>query len=122
VNVHWFWLPVVWFFEIVFVCGLALLTSALNVFIRDTRYVVESVNTILFWLVPIFYASVPEKYTDFYEVNPLAALVISLRKILLENHAPLTPTLLKLMAVSFTIFVAGFFTFRRMKPHFYERI
>lgn len=124
INAHWFWLPVVWFLEIVFVCGLALLTSALNVFVRDTRYVVESVNTVLFWLVPVFYSfdAVPRRYTEIYDLNPVAALVISLRKILLENHAPVNTTLFKLAAVSFGIFFCGLFAFHRMKPLFYERI
>src|ERR1700752_2234897 len=38
----WWWLPVVWGLYVVFVCGLALGSRAINVFIRHTRYVVES--------------------------------------------------------------------------------
>ena len=41
VNRYWVLLPLVWGFEIIFVCGLSLLSAAANVYIRDARYVVE---------------------------------------------------------------------------------
>jgi ABC-type polysaccharide/polyol phosphate export permease len=125
-NRQWFWLPLVWGLEIVFVSGLALLTSAVNVYIRDTRYIVESANTVLFWLVPIIYDSaiVPHKYDEFYEINPLAALVLCLRRILLQAAGPDGPThtLWKFAGASLTVFVAGLLFFHRMKPRFYEHI
>ncbi len=124
INIHWVWLPVVWGLEIVFVCGLSLATSALNVFVRDIRYVVESVNMVLFWLVPIFYsfARVPAKYEDLYNYNPVAALVISLRYILLEATAPPITTLLKLAAVSFVTLIVGALIFRSARDYFFEHI
>jgi len=126
INRQWFWLPVVWGLEIVFVSGLALLSSAVNVYIRDTRYIVESANTVLFWLVPIIYDlnTVDQKYHEIYEINPLAAVVLTMRRILLNAEAPDGPThtLWKLAAVSFTVLAAGMLIFHRLKPRFYEHI
>jgi lipopolysaccharide transport system permease protein len=123
-NIYWIWLPVLWALEVVFVCGLSLITASLNVHIRDTRYVVESSNTVLFWLVPIFYsfALVPPQYAPLYELNPVAAMVMIMRTILLEGHAPLTGTLLKFAAMSFLILGLGFLVFRRLKRKFYDYV
>src|SRR5260370_32779036 len=38
VNVYWAWLPVICVLEIVFVCGMALLFSEVNVDVSHTRY------------------------------------------------------------------------------------
>jgi ABC-type polysaccharide/polyol phosphate export permease len=122
ISRQWLWLPVLWLLEIMFVCGLSMVTSALNVYIRDTRYVVESVNLVLFWLVPIFYsfARIPSRYSDFYQLNPIAALVMALRDVLLEHHAPASVLLLKFTLVSFTTLAAGWILFRRLKDGFYD--
>src|SRR5215472_1082285 len=97
INRYWLWLPALWTSELVFVCGCALLCGALDVYIRDMRYVVESVCTILFWLVPIFYdiSIVRPKYAELFQYNPIAALVLALRNIILEAKAPRTPLLIK---------------------------
>jgi ABC-type polysaccharide/polyol phosphate export permease len=121
VTVSWLWLPVVWGFEIVFVCGLALIGSAVNVYVRDARYVVESANTILFWLVPIFYSfsAIPARFREIYQLNPIAALVMALRNILLEHHAPAFSLLWRLAAVSCGTMLLGMVVFRRLKQRFY---
>jgi lipopolysaccharide transport system permease protein len=122
VNVHWAWLPVVIAFEIIFVCGLALAFSAINVYVRDTRYVVESANTILFWLVPIFYSFtiIPEQYREVYLFNPVAAVVMAFRNILLDGRAPADTLLLKLAFSSLLMLVLGWTIFHRMKRRFYD--
>jgi lipopolysaccharide transport system permease protein len=124
VNVNWLWLPVLWILEIIFVCGLSMISSALNVYIRDTRYIVESINLVLFWLVPIFYSFslIPQQYHEIYQYNPIAALVMGLRDILLEQHAPSSMLMIKLSAVSFTVFAVGVLAFRRMKAGFYDHL
>jgi len=124
VNIHWLWLPVIWGLEILFVAGLTLAFAPLNIFIRDIRYVVESANTVLFWLVPIFYSftSIPLRYRDVYQFNPVAALVLMMRNILLEGRAPLPSTLGRLTFVSFAMLAVGLLVFAKLKKRFYEQL
>ncbi|MGH9722127.1 MAG: ABC transporter permease [Bryobacteraceae bacterium] len=121
-NRYWLWLPVIWALDIIFVCGMALLFSGINVYIRDTRYVVESVNLVLFWLVPVFYGfeRIPPQYHDVYQFNPVAAVVMALRKILLEGQPPAASTLTNLTLISAVSLAVGLFIFRRLKPRFYD--
>jgi lipopolysaccharide transport system permease protein len=124
VNVYWLWLPVIWGLEIVFVLGLALAFSALNVYIRDTRYVVESANTVLFWLVPVFYSFslIPLRYREVYQFNPVAAVVLMLRNILLDGHPPAMHTLTLLAVASAGMLGAGLLVFSRLTKGFYEHL
>jgi len=122
INRYWLWLPALWICELVFVCGCALLCGALDVYVRDMRYVVESASTVLFWLVPIFYdiSVVRPRYAELYQYNPIAALVLALRSILLEAKAPHTPLLIKLFLVSILMFAFGLLVFRKLRRRFYD--
>jgi ABC-type polysaccharide/polyol phosphate export permease len=123
-NRYWLWLPVIWGLEIVFVCGLSLATASLNVYIRDMRYVVESANTVLFWLVPIFYsfAMVPRAFVELYELNPVSALVLAMRNILLDATAPRPVLLVKLTLSSVVTLAAGLLVFNNLKQRFYDHL
>ncbi|MGH9558917.1 MAG: ABC transporter permease, partial [Bryobacteraceae bacterium] len=120
----WIWLPVVWAIYVVFLCGISLGASAVNVFIRDTRYVVESFNLVLFWLVPIFYSFsiIPKKYAHIYQFNPVAAQVMAMRNIVLDRHAPAMSLVENLAIVAAVSLGAGLLIFSRLKPYFYEHI
>jgi lipopolysaccharide transport system permease protein len=122
INANWLWLPIVWGLEIVFVCGLALIFSGFNVYVRDIRYVVDSLNTVLFWLVPIIYPfeMIPERFRDLYQYNPVAALVLAMRLVLLDAKAPPYTLLIKLTIVAFVTFGLGLVIFRRVQSRFYD--
>jgi ABC-type polysaccharide/polyol phosphate export permease len=120
VNRYWALLPLVFALQVVFVCGLSLVTAALDVYFRDVRYVVESANTVLFWLVPIFYSNgdIPIRYQPLYWYNPIAAVVQACRNILLDGTAPPSSLLYKLSFVSALSLVLGLFVFGRLKRRF----
>jgi ABC-type polysaccharide/polyol phosphate export permease len=123
-NIYWLWLPVVWVLELIFVCGLALLFSSLNVFIRDTRYIVDSANLVLWWLVPIVYpfSIIPERYREIYQYNPVAALVMAMRVVIQEAHSPAASLLVKLLSVSLLTLGAGWMVFRRLESRVYNHL
>ena len=119
VNVQWLWLPVVLVLQLVFVCGLSLVTAALDVYYRDVAYVVNAVTLVLFWLCPIFYGfeDVPGQYVWLYEINPVAAVILIMRRIFLDGVPP-GLTILKLAAVSVLTLWAGYRFFGRMEKDF----
>jgi ABC-type polysaccharide/polyol phosphate export permease len=56
---------------------MALITAMPNMYVRDTRHIVESTITVVFWLAPIFssLASIPAKYSGACQRNSLAAMI-----------------------------------------------
>jgi ABC-type polysaccharide/polyol phosphate export permease len=80
---------------------------------------VESTNLVLFWMVPIFYGfEAIQRYAWLYELNPLAAVIMLLRTILLDGAPPNLSTLLKFAAVSIGTMAAGTVIFRRLQRDF----
>ncbi len=120
VNRYWLLLPVLLALELVFVCGISLITSALDVYLRDIRYVVESANMVLFWVVPIFYGfqNIPPQYRSVYQYNPIAAVVLACRDVLIEGRMPASSLLIKLVLVSLLSLLLGLAIFGRLKRRF----
>jgi lipopolysaccharide transport system permease protein len=122
ISAQWLWLPVIWVFGVLFVIGLSLASSALAVYVRDMRYLVESFNLVLFYLVPIFYplSMIPPRFAPVYQLNPVAAMVLAQRNVLMEGVAPPGSLMWKLAISSTLVFVVGFFVFQRLKHRLYE--
>jgi len=84
--------------------------------------VVESAGMVLFWLVPIFYsfAMIRPEYAELYRWNPLAAVVLALRAVILDVQAPSAQLLIKLSLGSFSMLILGWIAFRRLSVRFYD--
>jgi len=106
--------------QLVFVCGLSLITASLDVYYRDIRYVVESATLVLFWLCPIFYGidQIDEKVVWLYTLNPPSAVIFLLRRICLRALPPPATTIAKLFGVSFGTLLGGLWVYRRLKKDF----
>jgi ABC-type polysaccharide/polyol phosphate export permease len=94
------WAPLLLVVEIVFVVGLVLFGSALNVFMRDIRLAVPLIVQLWLYLTPVMYPldTVPDKLRGLYLANPMTGLIESFRRVLIDGFAPdfsvLTPSLI----------------------------
>jgi lipopolysaccharide transport system permease protein len=122
VNRFWLWLVPLWLLYVAFACGVSLISSAISVFIRDTQYVVESFNLVLFWLVPIYYSFPNTKYAIIYQYNPVAALVLAMRNILMEHKAPPQTLIVNMVIAAAVALTVGILVFGKLKRSFYEYI
>ena len=105
--------------ELLFVVGISLAASSLNVFYRDVAHIVEAVLLVWWWGTPIFYPQqlvqehAPPWIYRLYMANPMAAVVVSLRQIFLERRFPDVWLVATLFAIGLASILIGITIFRR---------
>ena len=112
-------LPVLIAVQLVLCCGIAWLTAAATVHVRDVRNVVGLGLTLLFYVTPVFYdrqASVPERYHWLLQLNPLTTLIEGWRTVLLDGRLPPAGPFALLAGVSAALALASYALFRRVQP------
>ncbi|TXK76917.1 ABC transporter permease [Paenibacillus sp. N3.4] len=108
--------------SIVFLVGINLLTSSLNVFFKDTGQIIAIITQFGFWVTPIFWMlkTVPERYHFLIKLNPLYYIVEGYRSALFTNekifdHPNLT---IYFWLISIVLISSGWILFKKLKPHF----
>ncbi len=113
-----FYLPVILFFQTMFLVGLAMFFSVLALYFRDLLVIMEVLLQAWFFLSPIFY-SMDQVYKEaaqvVYWVNPMASYIEIYRSILFFNYPPDPAFMFRTFLSSFITLVVGygFFMYRR---------
>lgn len=84
------WVPVLVVTQIVLTLGVVLFASTLNVWYRDIRFVVPLGMQLWMYASPIIYpiSLVPERWRVIYMLNPMAGLIESYRRTILQGLPP----------------------------------
>lgn len=100
--------------------GLGWLAASFGVFIRDTAQFTQLVLMAWMYLTPIIYPEtyIPSEYRRLVNLNPLAPLIRSYRRILLEGTAPDWAGLLSTALFALICFSLGYWWFERTKKAF----
>jgi ABC-2 type transport system permease protein len=117
-------LVVIVFFQTLFVLGLTLMASALNVYYKDVKHFLEVMLNLWFWLTPIIWPLdlVPEKLQDYVYLNPFTAFVQAYRDIILYNRFPKPLILTILVVTGILVFLLGALIFQKKQRRFAEEI
>jgi ABC-2 type transport system permease protein len=128
------WIPVVMALVAimtVFILGLALIFSVLNVYFRDIQYLVGSILLqVLFYLTPIIY---PIKLAEdaigdrawlerLYTANPLVQFIEAFHRVLYDLRWPTVQNWAYLVAWAVASLAAGMFVFRRYETRLAEEL
>jgi len=118
------WVPLLFLIHLIFTLGISYPLAALNLFFHDVRFLVGVVLTLWFYVTPVMYPAsiVPDKYQIFYDINPNAVFIDAYRRVILYNQTPSFEKMFLGLAIAVVTFAVGYYLFKKMEPHFADRI
>lgn len=123
---HVVFLPLISFIQFAFTLGLILALSAINIYIKDTEYIVQFVINILFYGTPILYDTSLFKsnqiLTFLLNANPLGCIVSGYRDIFLYHQIPNLVELIYVIVFAVIVFIVGLIIFRKLQRGFAEEL
>jgi lipopolysaccharide transport system permease protein len=123
-SAHLLWVPVIVVVAVTLAYGLALLVSAVTVFLRDVEHFIGIFMQLWFWGTPIIYSMgyVAKRpgFVQLLELNPMTGVVVSFRNVTVLNRPPELGLLAYDMAFGMVFLLIGAFVFRRWQRLFPE--
>jgi ABC-type polysaccharide/polyol phosphate export permease len=119
-SLNLLWLPIPLVSLTCFALGIALLVGTFNVFFRDVKYFYEAGLLAWFYATPIFYPPeiIPDKFKLLLYMNPMYALLESLRAPIYLGAAPPIGMLVFGLALSLVTLAIGWIVFHRFESRF----
>ena len=116
--------PLIAITQYILTIGIILITSAINVYIRDAEYIINFFVTMMFYATPVLYATslFPKKYRWILYLNPMTTIINSYRNIFYYQQLPNMVALLTVLGVSILLMLIGICIFKKLKKGFAEEI
>lgn len=118
------YLPVFLIVEYILGLGIALISSALDVYFRDLEYILGVVAMAWTYLTPVMYSIdiVPENLMSIFMLNPMTPIIVGCRDILYYRQIPQVSTLLHALLMGVIFVVVGSIVFKKCERHFVEEM
>lgn len=118
------YLPVIMIVEYILSLSVAMISSAVTVYLRDVEYILGIITMAWQFLTPIMYSvnMVPEKLLPVFNLNPMTPIIVAYRDILYYKKAPELGTLVQAWSLGVVLLVVGLVVFSKLKRHFAEEL
>lgn len=118
------YLPLIIITQYIFMLGLILITSSINVYVRDVEYIVNFIMSMVFYATPILYSieMFPVRFRYILRLNPMVTLIESYRNIFYYQVPPNLKYLAFVFIGSCVILWVGFLVFNKLQKGFAEEL
>jgi lipopolysaccharide transport system permease protein len=119
------WIAPVTMLLLAFTVGVCLLLSAFVVIYRDVRFTLPLLTQLWMFVTPILYPVTvvpPQLRTLYLSLNPLAALVDSFRRAVLDGQPPAALSLANATIATLLMLAIGYTSFKRLERRFADII
>jgi len=125
-NISWLliFLPFAILLHVIFTIGIVLIASSLDIYYRDVSFIIQALTMAWFYLTPVIYplSMVPQRFVEFYSVNPMVGIISLYRFVLLGGDSPTFFALAASLTWTAALFIFGIFIFKKREPLFADWI
>ena len=116
--------PLVLLIQYVLLLGVALIFSAVTVYMRDIQHFIGVVLQLLFYATPIVYSidTIPEGFRWILKWNPMTYIIEGYRAIFYNQTMPDLKALGILGIISIVILIVGYLLFNKLQKRFAEEL
>jgi len=117
-------LPVIAIIQYLLTLAIIMITSAINVYIRDAEYIINFFVTMLFYATPVLYSAdlFPKQFRQFLYLNPMTTIINGYRDIFYYKQMPDCLALGIVFVISILLLLLGFKIFRKLEKGFAEEV
>lgn len=124
-SIYLLFVPFIILIQFILTLGILLITSAVDVYIRDAEYIINFIVNMLFYATPILYS--PDIFAGspiswLFKINPLAVIMTGYRDALFYQVMPNLSSLFIILIVSIIVLIVGIAVFRKLEKGFAEEV
>lgn len=118
------YLPIIMIVEYILALSVAMISSAITVYLRDVEYILGIITMAWQFLTPVMYPVdlVPDEFQTVFNLNPMSPIIVAYRDILYYKKVPELRTLTQAWCLGLLLLVIGVLVFSKLKRHFAEEL